>query len=444
MGLNLPAEASAVSNRAKVDVKRELRDSNPFLARGFLPGIIVGLGNRVFEFFLSMKDMELEVTPLRAIRQFQAWATSYGFTNNVGASAAGKIWINASGGGLNQTIPDLTVYVSSDGLEYIQQGDALLAPDSIAVTSATVVGTTATLTTSVAHNLSSNAVVTISGANEPGYNQALTKIQVLSETTFSYTVPTGTPAAATGTLNLDVFGAVATVNASEPGVESNQVANAELSFETPFGSGVETVVGVAWTAITRGAEDEDDEDMRGRLISSLQNPVANYNDDQIDAVCKTVSGVTRTFVQKATPAKGQVTIYFMRDNDDDPIPTSGDVANVVSALASIRPAPMAPADEIVAAPTPAVSGGQNFLFSAISPDTPTMRKAIEDQLEDYFDVVPEVATDVTQDAYRGAILNTIDTSTGARLVSFTLTTPASGSIVVAAGEIATLGTVTFQ
>jgi len=60
-------------------------------------------------------------------------------------------------------------------------------------------------------------------------------------------------------------------------------------------------------------------------------------------------------------------------------------------------------------------------------------------------VVPEetvLETDVVETAYQTAIQNTVDTTNGQSLVSFTLSVP-SGNISITTGEIATLGTVTF-
>lgn len=67
------------------------------------------------------------------------------------------------------------------------------------VTSITRSGGTATVTTPVAHNLLTGQSVIISGANETDYNGTFT-VTVLTNVTFSYTIP-GTPSTpATGTL----------------------------------------------------------------------------------------------------------------------------------------------------------------------------------------------------------------------------------------------------
>ncbi len=71
-----------------------------------------------------------------------------------------------------------------------------------------------------------------------------------------------------------------------------------------------------------------------------------------------------------------------------------------------------------------------------------MKSAVEASLDLFFREETVVGEDVTEDAYRSVIFNTIDTETGDRMESFTLSAPTT-DITIAAGEIATLGTVTF-
>ena len=71
-----------------------------------------------------------------------------------------------------------------------------------------------------------------------------------------------------------------------------------------------------------------------------------------------------------------------------------------------------------------------------------MRAAIEATLVEFFKLRTSVGVSVPQDAYRSAIFNTRDPVTGEAVASFTLSAPA-GAISVSAGEIATLGVVSF-
>ena len=136
---------------------------------------------------------------------------------------------------------------------------------------------------------------------------------------------------------------------------------------------------------------------------------------------------------------GQVRTFFMRDNDPDPIPSASEVLDVKEKLETIRPANTSQANNIVSAP---VAVPVSYTFNALTPNTTTMRAAVEANLGQFHAEETSVSQPVTADQYRAAIQNTVDPSTGDVLQSFDLASPA-GDIAVASGQIATLGAVTF-
>ena len=440
MAITTPSTAKEISQKAKVDVKRELTSSDPFLARSYLGAIISGISNRVFEFYLALRDSEDEANPATAVRNLARWANIWSVNRLTGTTASGSIFVNASSGGSGTLIPTATNFVAGNGNGYTSISPITLAAmANPGVASITQAGGVATVTTSAAHEMGSNAIITMSGATQTAYNLTDVAITVTSATTFTYEVDATTPSPATGSPAIARTGGVIPVVAQEVGKDKNLIGDSVLKFEAPIGS-VETSGNVTAAGIVDGVDVETDDELRARLLSRIQNPVTAFNVSNIDAVSKEEAGVTRVFVQERTPAIGQVTVFFMRDNDVDPIPSAGDLTNVKNRLLTIKPAHMSAADLVVSAP---IAVTQNFVFSALNPATDTMKAAITTQLEEYFDKVPEIGTNVLQDAYRSVIYNTVDTTTGQKVVSFTLGTPASGNITVAAGRIAQLGTVTF-
>jgi len=420
MALNLPSTAKEISQKAKIDVKRELTQSDPFLARSYLGAIISGISNRVFEFYYALTEAEAEANPFTAVRNLVRWASVWGVTRLAGQTASGSIFIDSSQTGTGTTIPINTQLQSSDGLIYSTQSAATLAAGSIAVSGQiSHVSGVATVTTGSAHNLASNALVTITGATEAGYNLVDAVITVTSATTFTYEVNSATTSPSTGTPLVNYEGVTVDVNAAASGTLSNATADAELSFVSPI-SGVETSARVTFGGIIDGISVESDADLRARLLDRIQNPVTPFNVANIRATAREVAGVTRVFVQEKTPAIGQVTVYFMRDNDTDPIPSPTDVNTTKAKILTIKPAAISDTDVIVAAPT---GEETDFTFSALSPDTATMRTAIQASLADYFDQTPSVGVDVAQDAYRSVIFNTVDPADGSRVTSFTLSGP---------------------
>ena len=148
---------------------------------------------------------------------------------------------------------------------------------------------------------------------------------------------------------------------------------------------------------------------------------------------------TGTILTSVNIPLGQSRVFFMRDGESPAIPTASEVQTVKDILDTIRPANTSTNDLIVKAPTAVVV---NYTFTNITPDTPTMRSAIEANILQFHEEQTTVGVNVDADAYRAAIINTIDIETGAKLVSFVLSSP-TVDVVINSGEIATKGLVTF-
>jgi uncharacterized phage protein gp47/JayE len=193
---------------------------------------------------------------------------------------------------------------------------------------------------------------------------------------------------------------------------------------------VDDTANVDFFGITGGVDQESDANQRLRLINRLQNPVANFNIAAIEERAKLVNGVTRVFVQSVTPDIGQVTIYFMRDNDDDPIPTPAEVQAVKDSILVIKPANTIDSDVIVEAPTPV---SNDFVFTALDPNTASMQEAIIANIIQLYKERISVGVDITEAQYIAAIQDSVD-SGGNVVNTFTLSSP-TGDIPTASDEI---------
>ncbi len=145
-------------------------------------------------------------------------------------------------------------------------------------------------------------------------------------------------------------------------------------------------------------------------------------------------------VFEITPEVGQVTVYFMRDEDDSgAIPDGTEVAEVKAALDLIRPANTAPVDLIVLAPIPVAV---DFSFASVTPNSSSLKTAIKANLAQFFKEETSVAVNVLADAYSSVIFNTVDTTNGDTVTSFVLTEPV-GDVDITTGEIAILGNISI-
>lgn len=139
-------------------------------------------------------------------------------------------------------------------------------------------------------------------------------------------------------------------------------------------------------------------------------------------------------------ALGQVRVFFLRDNDATPIPSASEIQQVKDTLDTIRPANTSDLDLIVSAPTAVTI---DYDFTALSPDSPSMRESIIANLQQFHEEQTSVGLSVDEDAYRAAIKNTINLANNDTVLDFELSTPL-GDIDIASGEIALLGNVTFS
>jgi len=149
---------------------------------------------------------------------------------------------------------------------------------------------------------------------------------------------------------------------------------------------------------------------------------------------------TGTITADVSVPLGQSRTFFMRDNDDNPIPTASEVQTVKDKIDDeIRPANTSVINNIVKAPLAVVT---DYIFTELVPNTATMKDAVNENLDQFYAEQTFIAIDVDEDAYRAAIRNTVDPVTGEIVLSFDLSAPI-GDIVVGSGEIATKGSVTI-
>jgi len=436
MAIQFPDNRKEIENAAKADVQAELQNSNPFLRRSFLLSIIRAISGRMFDFYNQLRQLLLVIFPNTATGTFlDMWGSWVGLARNPATVADGLVNFT---GTIGVNIPAGTPVSVEDGRGYTTQVSTLIANDVLSITLLERSASIATATTSVPHNLGTGMFVTVSGAIQTEYN-GLKEITITSPTEFQYTV-SGSPASpATGTITADLDRSLINTESNEFGSSQNLDGGTSLSLGTPI-AGADSIAIVGNAGIDGGADAETDQDYRNRVQRRFSNPLTLFNVPAIVEQAETVSGVTRVWVFPITPLAGDVTVYFVRDNDPGSIiPSAGEVTDVKDAILLITPANTDPDRVFVEAP---VANTNDYNFSAVSPDSIPMRNAIEQSLTQFYREGVTVGQNVTSDEYRSAIINTIDPESGAKLQSFTLTTP-NGDIVVAADEIPILGTVTF-
>jgi len=434
--IQFPNNRNEVKERIKTDVQINLPTSNPFLPASFLGAIITGLAGRIYDIYYQIKNILIrELFPDTATgEELYHHARLKNLTLNPATQAEGYITCTGTAG---TAIPAGTTWQTTDGITLESQNLIDVSNQTLSVLSLTRSGATAIVTTASNHNLATGVSVIIAGAVETDYNGTF-QIVVTGLDTFTYTLTATPTTPATGTIFASFTTASVLVKSQDFGQQANVSAGASVTIGTPI-AGLASEAVVQYGEISGGADIETDAELQERLTEKWQNPGTPFAASNIEAKAKEVSGVTRVWVVEATPEAGKVTIYFTRDNDDSPIPSAGEVAEVKEKILTIKPAHTPDAYVIVNAPTALAI---NFTFTTLNPNTDEMKLAITEALEQFFSERVNVSENVYEDGYRSAIYNAID-ATGASVVSFTLSTP-SGDVSISAGYIGTLGVVTFS
>lgn len=225
--------------------------------------------------------------------------------------------------------------------------------------------------------------------------------------------------------------ASAPVEAINAGFDGNASAGTIVSFVSPV-AGINTQATVASAEITGGADIEDIEEYRARLLEYEQNPPMGGNKKDYEVWAKEVSGVTRAWCYPIENGAGTVTVRFMMDNSyANGIPHQADIARVQNHIESLRPAT---AVVTVAAPT---TDTVNITFSALSPNTTAIKTAVTENLQKLF---KSSSTEPGVKLYLSKINEAISTTPG--VTDHKLSAP-SADINPSTGHIPVLGTITF-
>lgn len=433
MPLSTPGFRSIVA-RARADISQQLPDADPTIAGSILSALVVSVCGRIFALYKHTEQVARQMFPQTAEDQYlERWASYEGLSRSPAASATGQVIFT---GTLGAIVPANTALASARGDVYRTASEISLSNQVIAISSLTRTGATVTAV-AVGHQLATGVQATISGAVETAYNGSFT-VAVLDADTFTYTIDAAPSSPATGSPQVVFIGALGTVTSEETGRARNLDNGARLQLSSPI-VGVQANAFVRHDGATGGADTETDDELRLRVLESRSDIQANFAPTSITRRAKTVPGVTRVLVKRATPVAGDTTIYFVRDGDSNIIPSAADVATVREALLELLPATSEEEALIVEAPTPTTV---NFAFASITPNTVTMQQAVAATLDAFFQDDVQIEQSITADQYRSAIIQTIDTETGDVLQDFTLTTP-TAAIAITEGAIARLGSVTF-
>jgi uncharacterized phage protein gp47/JayE len=428
-------------NSGQLDTSKQI---DPTILNSYVRGIVEAIAGGIDSNNDLSEQVLTQIFIQTATDEFLGrWGVIFGITRQEAKKATGTLSFTGSSGGI---IPIGATLTRSDGEEYITTSSGTITSQTINISSITRAGTLATVTTTSNHNLATGQVLdSIQGVDQPEYNLSNITISVISNNQFTYQV-TGSPTTpATGTITATEVYTFVPIQSSDFGALRNSGSGSVFTLVSPIANVDDSAI-VTFEGVTGGLDIESDINYRARILERTSNFTAPFTKSGIPIFIKQfITGITRVWINEATPSAGSTEIYFVRDNDINIIPTSQQLVDTKDLIINgnnltdgIKPANMPDANVYVLAPT---AVPVNFVFSGLSPNTTDMQTAITNSLTDFFKSDQIVLSeDVLENEYTNAIFNTLDSN--GNVPVFALTTP-TGDITINTGELATLGNITF-
>lgn len=433
-----PPSIEEIIDREKTYVKEVLNSLNPTDQNTFLYSLLVAMANLSNDNNMQLKIDIIPnsfVTTCKTEEALQPFADVKSVPKNLATISSGKAVISGIAG---TVIPIGTNFIAND-VKYRQGATVEIAEQSIEISSISANGKTVTVETASNHNFASNIPITISGCDTEAFNGTFSTVTVTGEDKFTYSIEDTVTATETSIGTATATIAVLNLRSQTYGANTELKNGDSLAIDGQI-AGVNNNAYTMYSGISGGTDDEAFEEWKDRVVYRYQHPITYFNKANIITAVKAISGNTRVWVKECTPTVGQVTVYFVRDNDANIIPDSNEIAKAKEAVVALRTVKDSDSDVFVYAPT---AKTVNFNISNVVPNTATMKTAIENNIKQFFDDNVDLEATLSLDKIKSAIQSSFDMETGKQLDTYTLSTP-SADIVCSTGELPVLGTITFS
>lgn len=447
MPIDIPSRKS-VSRSLQTYIRSELPELDPTPERRSKIGALAkSVASAMHDWYVALKDYaDKQPFPQTATGKFltQGWWRDITKLDPLPASAArGTVVFRGVSGAV---IPAQTV-LQANGVQFRTETATTVSLQTVNASSLTfdVSRGLAVFQADQPHLLATGISVEISGAAPAEFNGTFT-ITASGDSEFTY-APTAAPAIQSANGN-PVFTAIygaCVVSATDVGELTNISAGGTAAVTGSI-VGVDPTALVCFGGLSGGTDVETPEAYRSRVLKALGTDFGMFTGDEIEIVARTVPGVTRVWVKKATLGgtngvqEGQVKIAFVRDGEVNIFPTSAEVIAVRDKITTLLvPAHTSPDDVFVMSP---IARPTNVRLSIV-PDTVSMRAAIIDGLRQYFEEQADYEKTVNVVDLHCVARSVIDPVSRTKLTSYSIAEPTI-DVTMAANELPTLGTVVFE
>ena len=164
-------------------------------------------------------------------------------------------------------------------------------------------------------------------------------------------------------------------------VETGSIQNIDRGLEVVPTNAIQYINAsgyIDYNEIGLGADTETDDNYRARIVARKTKNTAIA---EIETLVLNQSGITRVAIVQTTPSVGNFTVYFLRDNDNNPIPTQQEIDAVKNALIDKQNlhATITKDNVFVNAP---IELKRRFVVNGLLPNTAKMQEAVKAQLQE--------------------------------------------------------------
>lgn len=415
--LNIPQKINDVYNRIVADFKAYNPLSQPAVKNSWIGSILVAISGRIYDIYRKLNFIIKQAFIDTATGEYlKRWGSYVNIYQKAATKASGKFILTGTAGSI---IPkDTEILVGSN--VYKTNNSVQVANTTVEISDYSKTLDLVTITFANERNLGTGMTISINGEDYIVQVLDANKISVTTEEDWS------------GPLTIVYNSTIVDATPNEAGLSYN-IPSGTTGKTSSVIQGVDVTCYTNYAGFTGGSDIESIESLRKRIIYRYQNPVTNFNKSAIIAFMQSLPNIGEVVVHEITPKVGQVTIYYLLRNNEEP--TSGKTESVLNSIdTDLRPANTDISDIFLSAASPVVV---DIDIDNIYPLSVKLKDSVKESLKQYF-MTLKLETKVYRNDLIEIIKGSIDTETGQGVVSFDLVTPAE-DIEVGVGKFAKLG-----
>ena len=419
--LNIPETINEVYNRIIADFKTYNKKAQPAVKNSWIGAILISLAGRLFDIYKKLnfilKQAFIDTASGEYLKRWGSYVNIY--QKQATKSSGNFIFVGNAG-----SLVSIGTKVIANDISYSTNQTIELVENEVKTTNYTQELDLLTIVFENKHNLGTGMTIKINN------------IDCTVEVIDAYTIRTSIGETLSGQITISYVSNIVSCTPDSYGKNTNLVSGETGKTQTII-SGVDINCYTDYQGFTGGQNIESEENLKARIIYRYQNPVTNFNNAAITTFVRSLSEVGDVKVYDITPEVGQVTIYYLLE--DNRIPDAGHIQLVTNSIdTDLRPANTDMSDIFIYSGVPVIV---NPVITNLQPNTTAMKQAVSNSITEYFSTM-KIGSNFYRNDLIEVIKNSVDMETGLGVISFNLDSSIT-DIVVENGQFIKLGNISL-